>query len=880
MTKGLENDMKKMLCILISALMTVFSFSAVSVASAAASAPLSVSVTPGCIRLAPGGTAQLFPTVLPATADRTLFYQSENGNIAKVNQNGLVTAISEGETSITVYCLNGNRKDTVLVTVSETESVDAPSLSPWNMATNTSIFAVDGYDRNTVMNGGNYQYATAYLSRWDGPVLESSDPYPYGLTASTLSPMDRYIEADAAFHIQGVDWLPYRTSWDDNRIIKEAVVRYGGVYAAFDTANSYFSDGKKTYYLPPDYSGSTGSHAVTIIGWDDDYPAENFQVKPAGNGAFLCRNSYGTASGDNGYLYISYYDKTFGKTAMPMAITDVESNENYDTQYCYDPYGAIGGWGPFDQSYIYGANIFPPAGQTLSCDQVLEAVSISTHMDNVAYELHIAPVYDGLEDFLYTEPLQKGVFSRTGYHTLRLKEPISLQSGTRFAVVFKLTAPSGRGRIYVEYPYSYVDSATGISNPLCISASAGYDEGYVSDTQYIWYDVAENIGNGNLCIRAFTSGGEDAFSLSSYDVPEIPDYMTESESVENGIEPHPALRANPPELLSLAETVSDSGMILPAKYDLRQEHCLPPVRDQQSWNTCWAHVACAQTEIFLMRAKNHLLSGDSASFDAVAKALETADIATSVTFEKEELSVEQNETAMLYRFVLPVSAKETPLTFESSNSAVQVDAYGNVTGVNVGTAVITCKDASGAVYDTCTVHVVENGNPTGVVLDKAFLFADVGESKMVAYSVLPAGTFSESLSASSDNTAVCTVDSYGRITAVAPGTATVTYRTENGKTDSVIVCVSDEKDGQLYMATQTENALCVAVENCSETAAELYVAAYTESGQLLCVTAKPVEKNFAGTVEIPLPDMKEKSTVKCMLLKDFSPLANVLELLE
>ena len=33
------------------------------------------------------------------------------------------------------------------------------------------------------------------------------------------------------------------------------------------------------------------SHAVTMVGWDDNYPKENFPVQPKKNGAILCKNS-------------------------------------------------------------------------------------------------------------------------------------------------------------------------------------------------------------------------------------------------------------------------------------------------------------------------------------------------------------------------------------------------------------------------------------------------------------------------------------------------------------------------------------------------------------------------------------------------------------
>lgn len=35
------------------------------------------------------------------------------------------------------------------------------------------------------------------------------------------------------------------------------------------------------------------NHAVSIIGWDDNYSKDNFSTKPTNNGAWIIRNSYG-----------------------------------------------------------------------------------------------------------------------------------------------------------------------------------------------------------------------------------------------------------------------------------------------------------------------------------------------------------------------------------------------------------------------------------------------------------------------------------------------------------------------------------------------------------------------------------------------------------
>jgi NitT/TauT family transport system ATP-binding protein len=57
--------------------------------------PLSIQVTPGFLRLHIGDTAQLFPTVLPVEADRTLFYQSENFETLAIKD--LSFTVNDGE---------------------------------------------------------------------------------------------------------------------------------------------------------------------------------------------------------------------------------------------------------------------------------------------------------------------------------------------------------------------------------------------------------------------------------------------------------------------------------------------------------------------------------------------------------------------------------------------------------------------------------------------------------------------------------------------------------------------------------------------------------------------------------------------------------------
>ena len=116
-------------------------------------------------------------------------------------------------------------------------------------------------------SGGDYIMSMAYLLSWRGPVLEEEDPYGDGISPEGLT---------AAKHVQEIRILPAY----DREAVKAAVYRTGGVQSALYTTlqrqeqdSRYYNDKTGAYY----YSGTLPpNHDVVIVGWDDDYPAENF----------------------------------------------------------------------------------------------------------------------------------------------------------------------------------------------------------------------------------------------------------------------------------------------------------------------------------------------------------------------------------------------------------------------------------------------------------------------------------------------------------------------------------------------------------------------------------------------------------------------------
>ena len=148
----------------------------------------------------------------------------------------------------------------------------------------------------------------------------------------------------------------------------------------------------------------------------------------------------------------------------------------------------------------------------------------------------------------------------------------------------------------------------------------------------------------------------------------------------------------------------------------------------------------------------------------------------TVTLNKTELTIILGQKETLVATVKPDDATNKTVTWTSSNTQVAtVDANGKVSSVAAGTATITAK--AGEMKATCVVSVIIPVE--SITLDNTSITFEEGESKTLKATVTPSNATNKTVSWSSSNASVASVDQNGKVTAVMEGTATITAKVED-----------------------------------------------------------------------------------------------------
>jgi len=348
-----------------------------------------------------------------------------------------------------------------------------------------------------IHQGGDYRVATAYISRGEGSVRDIDGQSYYSTPTRKASNYHYY-------YPKNVEWLVDDGESSRNEI-KQTIMTHGAIGTCMFWDNSLYDSSKDSHYQPIS-DVRDPNHSIAIAGWDD-----NKVTKSVTNGAWLCKNSWGSWWSGDGYFWISYDDKHCCKHEQMGAVSFQDVTRQTYLNFYYHDY--------------HGWRDTLPVEKAMSAfiskeDEDLIAISFFTATNDVDYNISVYRQFtNGLCNNIAT--VQTGRIDRTGLHTVDFDTKVHLLKDDPFYIVLDL---SQGGQPYDKtseipvllytnsFPQQDFDkyletlgkmSYKRLSNTIVTSTARTNESFYWSDTQ--WIDLTTLDSSANFCIKGITS---------------------------------------------------------------------------------------------------------------------------------------------------------------------------------------------------------------------------------------------------------------------------------------------------------------------------------------------------------------------------------------
>lgn len=160
---------------------------------------------------------------------------------------------------------------------------------------------------------------------------------------------------------------------------------------------------------------------------------------------------------------------------------------------------------------------------------------------------------------------------------------------------------------------------------------------------------------------------------------------------------------------------------------------------------------------------------------------------TEIRLSSENISVAINGTATISATAMPVSASNKNVVWSSDNNGIATVQNGIITGKSAGTVNIWAKSAEdNSISRKCVVNVIP---PISSITLPSELSLTVGEVKQLSPVIYPSSAAGATLTWTSSNTAVATVDASGKVTGRVAGYSNITV-TAGGQSRTCKVTVA------------------------------------------------------------------------------------------
>ncbi|MEW6141817.1 MAG: C1 family peptidase [Chloroflexota bacterium] len=323
---------------------------------------------------------------------------------------------------------------------------------------------------NRCNGGGNIIMSTETLIK-KGARLESCNPY----NTSTIN--SQACNDTCTTVVNVTDLRIVASSASQTTEIKNALYTYGPLRVSYRHDNSKLYTGNIYYW--PNCTQST-NHAVTIVGWDDAvaHPAGG------GTGAWIVKNSWGTAWANSGYFYLCYGSANLSSVGSYHGSNGYITPGASDKLYYWDEAGWVNslGFGGATPTSGWMASVF-----TADSACGLSRVEFWTTSNNAQYQAY---VYNGSFGAQLTS--QSGTCAEAGYYSIPLTTAINFTAGQQFTIAVKMTTPGYNYPIPVEHYWE------GYCNPTLQTGVSFVRAG----NSGAWTDGSGYAGGLNVCLRA------------------------------------------------------------------------------------------------------------------------------------------------------------------------------------------------------------------------------------------------------------------------------------------------------------------------------------------------------------------------------------------